>query len=159
MEFAEGSKGCLKASLEAGSSSNRALGEGERFADGAAGGETHRGGAGGLSARRGRGTRMGVVADHELSSRRGAWRLAEQETTPSRTTKPSVSVAAEVGQHLGRTAEGRLGIGDPVHLAQLGEPMCEDGGVRQRRQLAKEPQLAGPEGGLHSFKEEAAEQA
>jgi len=71
----------------------------------------------------------------------------------------AVGIAAEVGQHLGRTAEGRLGIGDPVHLGQLSEPALEGDGVRQGRQLAEELKLTGVEGGLQAFEEEAAEQA
>jgi hypothetical protein len=59
-----------------------------------------------------------------------------------------VGVAAEIGQHLLRPAEGRLGIDDPFNPAELAQPAGEGGGLFKAGETAEEPEFAGVEGGL-----------
>ena len=71
----------------------------------------------------------------------------------------AVSVAAEIGQDLFWSAEGSLGVDDPVDLARPGEVATEGGRFGEAGEVAKEPQACGVEGGLQAFQEQPAEQA
>ena len=70
-----------------------------------------------------------------------------------------MGVAAEIGQHLLRPAEGRLDIDDPFDLAELAQPAGEGRGLCKAGEIAEECEFAGVEGGLQFFQEPAAEKA
>ena len=70
-----------------------------------------------------------------------------------------MGVAAEIGQHLGGAAEGRLGIDDPVDPAQFAQAAGEGGGLRECGEIAEEAEFAGLEGGAQRVEEQPAEEA
>ncbi len=74
------------------------------------------------------------------------------------TVPDTVRVAAEIGQHLLRSTEGRLGVDYPLDPAELGEPPGEDGRRRKIGEIAEEAQLAGLERGLEILQEQPAEE-
>ena len=69
-----------------------------------------------------------------------------------------MGVAAEIGQHLLRAAEGRLGIDDPLDPAQLAKPAGEGGGLGEAGERAEEAEFAGLEGGAQFVEEQPAEE-
>jgi len=68
----------------------------------------------------------------------------------------TVGVATEIAQRVFRSAEGRLGIDDPVVAEQGSEPCGEGPWLRQWREVAIELKLVLVEGGLQSGDELAA---
>ena len=71
----------------------------------------------------------------------------------------AVGVAAEVGEDTGGAVEGRLGVDDPVGLAQGLEVALEGGGVGERGEGAGEAQAALAEVAFELVEEEGAETA
>ena len=69
-----------------------------------------------------------------------------------------MGVATEIGEHLSRSAEGRLGIDHPLDLPQFTEPAGEDGRFREVGEIAEKTQLVGREGGAQLIKEQVREQ-
>ena len=59
----------------------------------------------------------------------------------------AVCVSAEIGEHLSRSAEGRLGIDHPLDPSQVAEASGEGGGSRERCKLAEEAEFASRKGG------------
>ncbi len=55
----------------------------------------------------------------------------------------TVCVAAEIGQHLSRSAEGRLGVHDPLDPTQFAEPAGESGRPHKIGEIAEEAEFAG----------------
>ena len=70
-----------------------------------------------------------------------------------------VGVPGQVLQHLLRSAEGRLGVHDPLGLGAGGEPALELAGVGQRGELAVEGEPSPVEGGAEQRQELAPEDA
>ena len=68
-------------------------------------------------------------------------------------------VAAEIGQHLFRAAEGWFGIDDPLDLPQLIELAGEGGGFGERREFPEEAELACRERRVELGEEQPAEEA
>ena len=52
----------------------------------------------------------------------------------------AMGVAAEIGQHLLRPAEGRLGVDDPFEATDFGKQAGEGGGLCQVGEIAEEAQ-------------------
>ena len=71
----------------------------------------------------------------------------------------AVGVTAEVVEDAGGAVEGRLGVNDPLGLAQGGEVAVEGGGPGERGEGAFEAQAALAEGALELLQEEGAEAA
>ena len=69
-----------------------------------------------------------------------------------------MGVVAEIGQHLLRTAEGRLGIDDPFDPAELARPSGEGGGLSEAGGIAEESEFTGIEGDLQFVPEPSAKQ-
>ncbi len=69
-----------------------------------------------------------------------------------------VGVAAEIGQHGLRPAEGRFGIDHPLGFAERGESGREGVRVDQLGQIAEEDQLTGPVQLHQFFQKQASEQ-
>lgn len=70
----------------------------------------------------------------------------------------AVCVSAEIGQHLSRPAEGRLGIDYPLDPSQVAEASGEGGRSRERRKLAEEAKFASRKGGTQFLEKQAAEE-
>jgi len=70
----------------------------------------------------------------------------------------TVSVAAEIGQHRLRAAEGRFGIDDPFNLAERGEPISEGIPCLQASHIAEEGKLTCAMQGHQPLKKQAPEQ-
>jgi hypothetical protein len=71
----------------------------------------------------------------------------------------AMGVAAEIGENLRGSAEGLLGVDDPIE-ATHGSQMCgERGGISQIGETAEESEAVRVEGGLQAFEEQAAEQS
>ena len=73
--------------------------------------------------------------------------------------RDAVGVAAEVIEDTGGTVEGRLGIDDPLGLAQGPEVAVEGGGLGERGEGAGQAQAALAEGAFEALEEEGAEAA
>jgi len=71
----------------------------------------------------------------------------------------AMGVAAEIFQHLLRTAEGRLGIDHPFSLLQWRQMPGESLGLLKRFEIAEELKLALVESFLKLFQKQTAEQA
>ena len=71
----------------------------------------------------------------------------------------TMSVGAEIAQHMFRAAEGRLGVDDPVVTEQYSQPGRECARLGQRQQAAVELELTSMEGVAKSSDELAAEDA
>src|SRR5512137_221703 len=71
----------------------------------------------------------------------------------------AVSVAREIGEHLLGTAERRLGVDDPIRLAQRNDALGESAWFAERRQLAEKAKLAFVERRLQGGEEQSTEQA
>ena len=71
----------------------------------------------------------------------------------------AVGVAAEIGQHLLRPAKGRLGVDDPLALAEWVEIGGALGGITERREFSEELEFALLKSLFEGFQEQAAEQA
>jgi len=71
----------------------------------------------------------------------------------------AVGVAAEVVEHLLWSAEGRLGVDDPVDAARRLQLLGKASGFVEVDEGSAEDQLTGPEGLVESLKEQATEQA
>ena len=71
----------------------------------------------------------------------------------------AVGVASQVVEHAGGAVEGRLGVDDPLFLAQGGEVLVEGGGLGERGEGAFEAQAALAEGALELLEEERPEAA
>jgi hypothetical protein len=71
----------------------------------------------------------------------------------------TVGIAAEIGQHLGGSAEGRLGKDDPFELAQFAQPAIEGRSLGETGKIAEEAEIAGCEGGAELIEEQPAEEA
>jgi hypothetical protein len=65
----------------------------------------------------------------------------------------AVSVSAEIAQRVFRSAEGRLGIDDPVVTEQRSQPCGEGSWFRKWCEVAVERELVVVEGGLESSDE------
>lgn len=83
-------------------------------------------------------------------------RNADQAGVGNRDT---MGVAAEIGQHLLRTAEGGLGVDDPLDAPQFVELAGEGGGFGKIRELPEEAELAGRERRVEFGKEQPAEES
>ena len=70
----------------------------------------------------------------------------------------AMGVAAEIGEHLRGSAEGLLGVDDPIEATHGGQMRGERGGIGQLGEIAEELEALRVEGGLHAFEEQAAEQ-
>src|SRR6476661_2277740 len=68
-------------------------------------------------------------------------------------------VSAEIGQNLGGSAEGRLGIDHPFDPAQLAQPAGEGGRLSEAGKIAEEAEFTGLEGGPQLVEEQPAEEA
>src|SRR4029453_19044010 len=73
--------------------------------------------------------------------------------------RDTMRVAAEVGQHLLRAAEGGLGVDDPLDPPQLVELAGEGGRFGKFRALSEEAELAGSERRVELGEEQPAEEA
>ena len=51
--------------------------------------------------------------------------------------RDAMGVAAEIGQHLSGTAEGRLGIDDPFDAPEVAQAAGEGGGLREPGKIAE----------------------
>ena len=71
----------------------------------------------------------------------------------------AVGVAAEIAQRVFRSAEGRLGIDDPIVTEQRSQPGGEGSRLRKGREVTIERELVVVEGGLQSGDELATEDA
>ena len=63
----------------------------------------------------------------------------------------TMSIAREVGQHLLRSAEWRLGVDHPLDTADSGDAVFESDRLRQIGKVAEEAQLAGVKGSLQQL--------
>jgi hypothetical protein len=70
----------------------------------------------------------------------------------------AMGVAAEIGENLRGSAEGLLGVDDPIDAPSGGQMGGESGGVGQIGEIAEESEALRAEGGLQAFEEQAAEQ-
>src|SRR6266849_5904512 len=70
----------------------------------------------------------------------------------------SVRVSAEIGEHLSRSAKGRLGVDHPLDPAQFTQPAGEGGGFRECCKLAEEAEFPSLKGGTQLIEEQAAEE-
>ena len=70
----------------------------------------------------------------------------------------AMGVAAEIGENLRGSAEGLLGVDDPIEATHGGQMRGERGGIGQIGEIAEESEALRVEGGLHAFEEQAAEQ-
>ena len=70
----------------------------------------------------------------------------------------AMGISAEIGQHLGRAAEGRLGIDDPVDLAHGAEAVSEGGRLGKAGEFAEEAEITGFEGSPQLVEEQPAEE-
>jgi len=70
-----------------------------------------------------------------------------------------MGIAAEISQHLRRSAEGRLGIDHPVDPTKFAEPANEGGGLCQFDEIAEEAEITGLERGAQLVEEQPAEEA
>jgi hypothetical protein len=68
----------------------------------------------------------------------------------------TVSVAAEIVEHILGASEGRLGVDHPVFAEQRSQPGGEEFGLRKPRQIPGKMQLASLKGQLESVDELAA---
>ena len=68
----------------------------------------------------------------------------------------TVSVAAEILEHILGAAEGWLGVDHPVFAKQRSQPGGEEFGLREERQIPGKVQLAKLKGGLETVDELAA---
>ena len=71
----------------------------------------------------------------------------------------AVGIPAEIGKHLCRATERRLGIDDPLELAQFAQPVREGVGFGEYRKLAEEAEMPSLKGGAQLVEEQAAEEA
>src|ERR1035438_383241 len=71
----------------------------------------------------------------------------------------AMGVAAEILDHLGRSAEGRLGVNHPFGLADWRQVCSEGGGFAQRFQIGEELEFTVGISLFESLQKEAAEQA
>lgn len=55
--------------------------------------------------------------------------------------RDTVGVAAEIGQHLLRAAEGRLGVNDPLYPTKCAQPILEGGGSGEADEFAEEAEF------------------
>ena len=69
----------------------------------------------------------------------------------------AMSIGAEITQHMFRSAEGRLGVDDPVVAEQYSQPRAEGVWLGKRQQAAVELELTSMEGATKSGDELAAE--
>ena len=69
----------------------------------------------------------------------------------------AMGVGAEIAQHMFRSAEGRLGVDDPVVAEQYAQPCGEGAWLGKRQQVAVELELTSMEGAAKSGDELAAE--
>src|SRR3954454_5960611 len=69
-----------------------------------------------------------------------------------------MGVAAEIGEHLLRAAEGRLGIDYPLDPSQVAEALGEGGGSRERCKLAEEAEFASRKGGTQCREKQPGEE-
>ena len=69
----------------------------------------------------------------------------------------AMSIGAEITQHMFRSAEGRLGVDDPVVAEQYSQPCAEGVWLGKRQQAAVELELTSMEGVAKSGDELAAE--
>ena len=65
-----------------------------------------------------------------------------------------MGVAGEIGQHVLRSAERRLGIDDEGVFAQGAHPLGERTGVSERGQIPGEAEIAPPEGCFLAIEED-----
>jgi hypothetical protein len=70
----------------------------------------------------------------------------------------AMGVTAEIGENLRGSAEGLLGVDDPIDAPSGGQMGGESGGVGQIGEIAEESEALRAEGGLQAFEEQAAEQ-
>lgn len=70
-----------------------------------------------------------------------------------------MSVARKIGERLFGAAERRLGVDDPIRLAQRADALGESSAFTERRQLSEKAQLVFVETRLQGGKEQSAEQA
>ena len=90
---------------------------------------------------------------------------SEGDVTIGESNQPAVgngdamSIGAEITQHMFRSAEGRLGVDDPVVAEQYSQPGRECARLGQRQQVAMELELTSMEGVAKSSNELAAENA
>src|SRR6185503_13478780 len=70
-----------------------------------------------------------------------------------------MGIAAEIGLHLVRAAEGWLGVDHPLLVTQRAEAVGEGGRPRQRGKLAEEAEPAAGVGGLQFAEKQAPELA
>ena len=68
----------------------------------------------------------------------------------------AMSISAEITQHMFRSAEGRLGVDDPVVAEQYSQPCAEGVWLGKRQQAAVELELTSMEGVAKSGDELAA---
>ena len=68
-----------------------------------------------------------------------------------------MSIGAEITQHMFRSAEGRLGVDDPVVAEQYSQPCAEGVWLGKRQQAAVELELTSMEGVAKSGDELTAE--
>jgi hypothetical protein len=69
-----------------------------------------------------------------------------------------MGVAAEIGENLFRTGEGRLGVDDPFDPTQLTEMLLEGDLIGQAGEVAEEAEIAGIERGLEPLQEQPTEE-
>ena len=70
----------------------------------------------------------------------------------------AVNIAAEILQNLFGSAEGALGVDDPVDHAHVGQALTQGDGIGQADKGAEEAQATIVEGGWQTVKEQPAEQ-
>jgi hypothetical protein len=71
----------------------------------------------------------------------------------------AMGVGAEIAQHVFRSAEGRLGVDDPVMAEEYAQPCCEGTRLGKRQEVAVELERACKESAAKSGDELAAEDA
>ena len=99
-----------------------------------------------------------LVAVRGISPAEGDLAIGESDQ-PGVRDGDAMSVCAEIAQHMLRSAEGRLGIDDPVVAEQYPQPGRESARLGQRQQAAVELEFTSMESVAKSGDELAAEDA
>jgi len=99
-----------------------------------------------------------LVAVRGISPAKGDVAIGEGDQ-PGVGDGDAMGVGAEIAQHMFRSAEGRLGVDDPVVAEQHAQPGRECARLGQRQQAAVELELTAMEGVAKSGDELAAEDA
>ena len=97
-----------------------------------------------------------LVAVRGIAPSEGDVAIAESNQ-PAVGNGDAMSIGAEITQHMFRSAEGRLGVDDPVVAEQYSQPRAEGAWLGKSQQVAVELELTSMEGVAKSGDELAAE--